>query len=71
MYVYYNARFKKRKTAQQLDSKVYNHIARLPHVSNFFSHLQGSMDKKMQHWLLCHICAAAEFKKYMHIYKKN
>jgi len=35
-YVYHNAWFKKHKITQQLGTKVYNHIARLLHVSAIF-----------------------------------
>jgi len=62
--VCHNAQFEKCKTAQQLDTKVYNHTARILHVSAIFGHLQGRKgQRKTQHWLLCHRTAVAEFKK--------
>jgi len=43
------------KTAQQFNTKVYNHIASLLHVSAFFGHLQEGIrqvKRKPQHWLI-------------------
>ena len=43
---------------QHFDTKVYNHIASLLHVSAFRDHLQGKiLQRKAQNWLtMSHMC---------------
>jgi len=50
---YYSFRVFIPTTVQQLDTKVYNHVTSLLHVSAFFSQLKGGIrQRKAQNWLI-------------------